>query len=86
MCRVAKTTRCDLKPHADVSNATKVAFAFLWITNLFIFLSRLEWRATFPGEKRTKDDKEKKYERLPLQFNVPRQLSPQINKPTSVRI
>lgn len=35
MFKVALTTCCDLKPHTDVLNGTKVAFTFLWIASLF---------------------------------------------------
>lgn len=34
MFKVALTTCCDLKPHTDVLNGTKVAFTFLWIASL----------------------------------------------------
>lgn len=49
MFKVVLATCCDLKPHTDVLNGTKVAFTFLWKASL---LSQQESIGAM-GRKRT---------------------------------
>lgn len=49
------------------------------------FLSKLEWRSTFPGESESKREREKIREKLPLRLDVRKQIqSGWINTLTSL--